>query len=72
MKLALIYTFWIGDDHQMLIDSIEHHKPFVNEIFISFQSISNKGEYAVGSIPLSNYLLNNNIKSIIFVPDLAK
>ncbi len=44
MKLALLYTFWTGDNLSMLKDSINKHRHHVDEIIVNVQSISNKGE----------------------------
>lgn len=44
MKLAILYTIWTGDDMDMLIRSMNQHAPFVGEIFVCYQRISNKGE----------------------------
>lgn len=46
MKLALLYTVWIGDDMEMLKSSIMHHKDLVDAIYINYQYISNRGETA--------------------------
>lgn len=44
MKLAILYTIWTGDDMDMLIRSMTQHEPFVDEIFVCYQRISNRGE----------------------------
>lgn len=45
MKLGLLYTFWTGDDLQMLLDSIDNHKSSVDKIVVCYQTKSNKGEF---------------------------
>lgn len=72
MKLAMIYTFWSGDDSEMLIDSINHHKNFVDEIFLSIQLISNKGGFSNLDDKLKSFLIENEIIKIEFSPDLNK
>lgn len=62
-KLALLYTFWTGDDIEMLIESIDAHREFVDEIIISYQTISNTGEYR----PVNAFLIDwNNQKKYGF------
>ena len=63
MKLALLYTFWTGDDTEMLMRSIRHHNPFVDEIIVCCQTTSNKGEFNLTNSYLIDY---NNQQSLGF------
>jgi hypothetical protein len=72
-KLTLLYTFWTGDDVEMLMRSIKHHKPFVDEIIICLQETSNKGQFNLIRSDLVDY--NNMVKLgfnlINYEPDLS-
>lgn len=73
MKLALLYTFWTGDDVDMLWASIKHHQPFVDKIILSIQETSNKGEYYPiqdGRI-MNDWNLTEGVEIIAFSPDLS-
>lgn len=73
MKLHLLYTFWTGDDNQMLIDSIKHHKNSVDKISVFIQKTSNKGNHHL----IDDILLEHDIKHDLnfemheFTPDLT-
>lgn len=71
-KLALLYTFWTGDDIEMLIESINAHREFVDEIIISFQTSSNTGEYSdpTSLMILQSFLENHLFTSIQYIPNL--
>lgn len=73
MKLHLLYTFWTGDDVQMLLDSIKHHQNSVDKISVFIQGISNKGH----NEPMRNKLIHYYVKQKLnfelhgFMPDLT-
>jgi len=45
MKTALLYTFWTGDDVEMLKRSIQHNGLFVDRIIVFYQKTSNTGNF---------------------------
>lgn len=73
-KLALLYTFWTGDDVDILIRSIEQHKEHVDMIIVSMQGISNLGESGIHAkeIGLTQLaLLRIGCRIIHFEPNLS-
>lgn len=44
MRVAMLYTVWVGDDMEMLKKSILHHMHYVDAIYVHYQYISNKGQ----------------------------
>jgi len=68
MKLGLLYTFWTGDDIEMLIKSINYHKKHVDKIIVCYQDLSNKGETSSSEV-----LNNRQLMDVIltkYTPDL--
>jgi len=70
-KLSLLYTFWTGDDVEMLMRSIKHHTPFVDEIIVCLQSTSNKGEYCIVQNHLCDMFLELKPMSDWYDPNLT-
>lgn len=76
-KLALLYTFWTGDDVDMLIRSIEQHKEHVDMIVVDFQIVSNKGEtdnkISLDRIRLKKAVMDLDSKGVLisFEPNLS-
>lgn len=72
-KLALLYTFWTGDDVDMLIRSIEQHKEHVDMIVVSYQKTSNTGEFNYVNSCLIDYNFQKEfgVKLISFEPNLS-
>lgn len=73
MKLHLLYTFWTGDDTDMLLDSIKHHKNNVDQISVFIQTTSNKGNHHL----INGRLIDHNTKQELnfevheFIPNLS-
>lgn len=73
-KTALLYTFWTGDDVDMLIRSIEQHKEHVDMIVIGIQGVSNIGEHGLHSDDVVYQylkLLPDGCRIIHFEPNLS-
>jgi hypothetical protein len=58
MKTALLYTFWTGDDVEMLKRSIQHNGLFVDRIIVFYQKTSNTGNFNEN---LFNFFSFNNL-----------
>jgi hypothetical protein len=58
MKTALLYTFWTGDDVEMLKRSIQHNGLFVDRVIVFYQKTSNTGNFNEN---LFNFFSFNNL-----------
>jgi hypothetical protein len=67
-KIVFAYSFWLGDDWEMLQRSVAHHENHVDKIVICYQTKSNKGEDADGELDFQ-MLFSNHIL-IKYTPDL--
>lgn len=74
MKTALLYTFWTGDDIEMLLHSVNNHKEHFDSVIICYQETSNKGSFNIISSDLIDFNTQNKygFKLIDFEPDLNK
>lgn len=71
MKLALLYTFWTGDNINMLVKSIKHHQEHIDKIVVCYQRMSNTGHYQLmmeSKVKFS--FAENNIEVVYFEPNL--
>jgi hypothetical protein len=68
MKLIFAYSFWLGDDWEMLKKSVENHAPYVDKIIICYQTKSNKGEDSGNELDFQ--MLFPDCVLIKYTPDL--